>query len=78
MVPMTVVMIHECADVGSEGLLAERHDSDPNRPALKPYQRKPAVRISRATMETSASVEARSAPSSYPTQLLSPLLIRSL
>src|SRR5215510_1559841 len=38
------------------------------RPALKPYRGKPAVRILGGTMETSASFEARSAPSSYPTQ----------
>ena len=36
-------------------------------PALKPYWGKPAVRNFRGTMETSASYEARSAPSSYPT-----------
>jgi hypothetical protein len=37
-------------------------------PALKPYRGKPAVRILGGTMETSASFEARSAPSSYPTR----------
>ena len=38
-------------------------------PALKPYWGKPAVRNFRGTMETSASFEARSAPSSYPAAL---------
>ena len=35
--------------------------------ALKPYWAKPAVRILEGAMETSASFEARSAPSSYST-----------
>src|SRR5271166_3805628 len=39
------------------------------RPALQPYWGKPAVRNDRGTMETSASYEARSAPSPYPTAL---------
>jgi hypothetical protein len=39
-------------------------------PALKPYRGKPAVRNFRGGMETSASFEARSAPSSYPTNVL--------
>src|SRR5215813_9012996 len=40
------------------------------RPALKPYWGKPAVRNLGGTMETSASCEARSAPSFYPANLL--------
>src|SRR2546426_51494 len=35
--------------------------------ALRPYWSKPAVRVLEGTMETSASFEARSAPSSYST-----------
>src|SRR5271165_5018751 len=38
----------------------------PDKPALKPYWGKPAVRNFRGTMETSASYEARSAPLFYP------------
>jgi hypothetical protein len=38
-----------------------------DKPALKPYWGKPTVRNFRGTMETSASLEARSAPSPYPT-----------
>src|SRR5215468_10838030 len=41
-----------------------------DRPALKPYWGKPAVRNFRGAMETSASCEARSAPSFYPANLL--------
>ena len=36
------------------------------KPALKPYWGKPAVRNFRGTLETSASFEARSAPAFYP------------
>jgi len=38
-----------------------------DRPALKPYWGKPAVGILGEAMETSASLEARSAPLPYPT-----------
>src|SRR6266567_255997 len=38
-----------------------------DKPALQPYRGKPAVRNDRGTMETSASYQARSAPSPYPT-----------
>ena len=38
-----------------------------DRPALEPYRENPPYGILGGTMETSASFEARSAPSSYPT-----------
>jgi hypothetical protein len=47
---------------------ALRGNARSDKPALKPYRGKPAVRISGGTMETSASFEACSAPSSYPTR----------
>jgi hypothetical protein len=40
-----------------------------DRLALKPYRGKPDVRNFRRAMETSASFEARSAPSLYPANL---------
>ena len=39
----------------------------PEIPALKPYRENPPYGILGRAMETSASFEARSAPSSYPT-----------
>jgi hypothetical protein len=45
-----------------------RGQARPDRPALKPYRGNPPYGILGGTMETSASFEARSAPSSYPTQ----------
>jgi hypothetical protein len=47
-------------------------------PALKPYWGKLAVLNFRGVMETSASCEARSAPSSYPTGPHSPIQIWAL
>ena len=41
------------------------------KPTFQPYWGKPAVRNDRGVEETSASFEARSAPRSYPTDLLS-------
>jgi len=48
----------------------------PERPALKPYWGKPAVRNFRGTMETSASFEARSALSPYPTVAMTHIAIQ--
>jgi hypothetical protein len=51
----------------SDAIEAPHGQAPSDKPALEPYWGKPAVRNLRGTMETSASFEARSAPSSYPT-----------
>src|SRR5712691_9847010 len=57
------------AGMPGAGLTAEVFGkARPDRLALKPYRGKPAVRNFREAMETSASFEARSAPSPYPAQ----------
>ena len=51
----------------SEAIEAPHGQAPSDKPALEQYWGKPAVRNLRGTMETSASFDARSAPSSYPT-----------
>jgi len=58
----------------SDAIEAPHGQAPSDKPALEPYWGKPAVRNLRGTMETSASFEARSAPSSYPTSGQSSIL----
>ena len=58
----------------SDAIEAPHGQAPSDKPALEPYWGNPPYGILGGTMETSASFEARSAPSSYPTSGQSSIL----
>ena len=61
---------HRTAHAGSRLRSLMSREGTAWKPAFQPYWGKPAVRNDRGIDETSASFEARSAPRSYPTELM--------